>query len=77
MLQIFSVLFFFMMFVLGLGSVVGLQSSLVSVICDQFVSLRFWIVAGVTSALGFLLGLMYVTPVSYARILDNTLHILL
>lgn len=62
--QIFAVLFFFMMFVLGIGSVVGLHSSVVSVICDQFVTLRFWVVAGVTSVMGFGVGLMYVTPVS-------------
>ena len=60
--QVFSVLFFFMLFVLGLGSVVALQSVVVTVICDQFRSLRFWKVAAATSFIGFLLGLVYTTP---------------
>lgn len=54
-----------MMFVLGIGSVVALHSSIVSVICDQFTSLRFWVVGGVASLLSFGVGLMYITPVSY------------
>lgn len=53
-----------MMFVLGLGTLVALNSAVVSVICDQFETLRFWVVAGVCCAIGFGLGLMYVTPVS-------------
>lgn len=65
--QVFAVLFFFMMFVLGVGTVVGLQSAVVSVICDQFPQLRFWRVAAVTCAMEFLVGLVYVTPVSYTR----------
>lgn len=62
--QIFAVLFFFMLFVLGIGSVVALHSAVVTVICDQFETLRFWRVAAVTCVGGFLIGLVYVTPVS-------------
>lgn len=62
--QVFSVLFFFMLYVLGIGSVVALQSAVVSVICDQFEGFRFWRVAAVTGLLEFAVGLMYVTPVS-------------
>lgn len=53
-----------MLFVLGIGTVVALQSGVVSVFCDQFVTLRFWVAAGVSSVIGFGLGLMYLTPVS-------------
>ncbi|ALC48305.1 NAAT1 [Drosophila busckii] len=60
--QLFSVLFFFMLFVLGIGSIVALQSTIVTIICDQFRSWKYWKVALVTSICGFLMGLVYVTP---------------
>jgi len=60
--QVFSVLFFFMLFVLGIGSVVALQNVVVTVLCDQFSSLRYWKVAAITSVIGFCSGLMYLTP---------------
>ncbi|XP_068154516.1 sodium-dependent nutrient amino acid transporter 1 [Drosophila tropicalis] len=60
--QLFSVLFFFMLFVLGIGSIVALQSTIVTIICDQFKNWKYWKVALVTSICGFLLGLVYVTP---------------
>ena len=62
--QLFAVLFFFMLFVLGVGSIVALQSSIVTIICDQYKSLKYWMVALITSTFGFLLGIVYVTPVS-------------
>lgn len=52
-----------MLFVLGIGSVVALQSAVVTVICDQFTGLKFWKVAIGTCFAGFLIGLIYVTPV--------------
>ncbi|XP_058975221.1 sodium-dependent nutrient amino acid transporter 1 [Musca domestica] len=60
--QLFAVLFFFMLFVLGVGSIVALQSTIVTIVCDQFKSFKYWAVALVTSICGFLLGLVYVTP---------------
>ncbi|XP_075156660.1 sodium-dependent nutrient amino acid transporter 1-like isoform X2 [Haematobia irritans] len=60
--QFFAVLFFFMLFVLGVGSIVALQSTIVTIICDQFKSLKYWVVALFCSTCGFLLGLVYVTP---------------
>ncbi|XP_023161901.2 sodium-dependent nutrient amino acid transporter 1 isoform X1 [Drosophila hydei] len=60
--QLFSALFFFMLFVLGIGSIVALQSTIVTIICDQFKSWKYWKVALVTSICGFLMGLVYVTP---------------
>lgn len=62
--QLFSVLFFFMLFVLGIGSIVALQSTIVTIICDQFKGWKYWKVALTTSVCGFLMGLVYVTPVS-------------
>ncbi|KAH8343027.1 hypothetical protein KR059_003938, partial [Drosophila kikkawai] len=60
--QLFSVLFFFMLFVLGIGSIVALQSTIVTIICDQFKGWKYWKVALTTSICGFLMGLVYVTP---------------
>ncbi|XP_037818800.1 sodium-dependent nutrient amino acid transporter 1-like [Lucilia sericata] len=60
--QLFAVLFFFMLFVLGVGSIVALQSTIVTIICDQYKSLKYWVVALITSICGFLLGVVYVTP---------------
>lgn len=62
--QVFSVLFFFMLMVLGIGSVVALQSSICTIICDEFPHFKFWLVALITSIIGCLLGLVYMTPVS-------------
>ncbi|XP_055844970.1 sodium-dependent nutrient amino acid transporter 1-like [Episyrphus balteatus] len=59
--QIFAVSFFFMMFVLGVGSIVALQSSICTMICDRFVSFKFVYVAIVTCALGFLSSIVYAT----------------
>ncbi|KAH8396322.1 hypothetical protein KR222_008501, partial [Zaprionus bogoriensis] len=60
--QLFSVLFFFMLFVLGIGSIVALQSTIVTIICDQFKAWKYWKVALTTSVCGFLMSLVYVTP---------------
>lgn len=53
-----------MLFVLGIGSVIALQSALVTVICDQFTRITYWKVALGTSICGFLVGIIYVTPVN-------------
>lgn len=52
-----------MLFILGIGSVVALQNVVVTVICDQFPSLKYGRVAAITSVLGFFSGLIYLTPV--------------
>lgn len=62
--QLFAVLFFFMLFVLGVGSIVALQSTIVTIICDQFKNFKYWKVALLTSVCGFFSGLIYTTPVS-------------
>lgn len=51
-----------MLFVLGVGSAVGLQSSIVTNLMDTFPKTKYWQMAGVCSLGGFLVGLIYVTP---------------
>lgn len=60
--QLFAVLFFFMLFVLGIGSLVALQSAAATVIKDGFPALKNWQVAAGTCIAGFIIGLVYVTP---------------
>ncbi|KAH8270760.1 hypothetical protein KR018_000208 [Drosophila ironensis] len=60
--QLFSVLFFLMLFVLGIGSNVGMASCLSTVIKDQFVNLKNWIIVVGIAVVGYLLGLLYITP---------------
>lgn len=53
-----------MLFVLGVGSLVALQGCVFTVIMDNFPSLKAWQVSLGTAVAGFLVGLIYVTPVS-------------
>lgn len=61
--QGFSVLFFFMLFVLGVGSNVAMTSCVMTVIRDQFPRVKLWQAALGVSTVGFCIGLVYVTPV--------------
>lgn len=61
--QFFGILFFVMLFILGIGSEVGLTSSIISVIHDQFPKVNYWYIALGTCFCEFLIGLIYVTPV--------------
>lgn len=60
--QLFAVLFFLMLFTLGLGSAAGLTGGVIAVVCDQFPTWKKSHVTAGVSALGFLIGLVYVTP---------------
>ncbi|XP_039962147.1 sodium-dependent nutrient amino acid transporter 1-like isoform X1 [Bactrocera tryoni] len=60
--QLFAVLFFFMLFVLGIGTLAALQSALVTIICDQFKLKRFWLVSLITTIIEFGISILYVTP---------------
>jgi solute carrier family 6 amino acid transporter-like protein 5/7/9/14 len=64
LLQLFAVLFFIMLFVLGVGSAVALISTVITIIRDDFPNFKYLGVTVVTCALGFVGGLVYVTPVS-------------
>ncbi len=62
-LQLFSVLFFLMLFTLGIGSAVSLIGGVVTIICDAFPTWKRWLVTAVVCFASFLAGLVYVTPV--------------
>ncbi|EDW91586.2 sodium-dependent nutrient amino acid transporter 1 isoform X1 [Drosophila yakuba] len=62
--QMFAVLFFLMLFVLGIGSTVGMGSCILRVIRDQF-GLRaapIWKLASGLAVLGFAVSIVYMTP---------------
>ena len=64
--QLFAVLFFLMLFTLGVGSAVSLTGCVITIICDAFPKWKRWIVTLIISCAGFLLGLVYVTPVQFS-----------
>lgn len=61
--QLFAVLFFVMMLVLGVGSAMALCGAPFSVICDRFPHVAKWKIILAISVTGYLIGLVYVTPV--------------
>ncbi|XP_059478116.1 sodium-dependent nutrient amino acid transporter 1 isoform X3 [Neocloeon triangulifer] len=60
--QLFSVLFFLMLYTLGIGSAISLVGAVITAYCDQFPTHKRWIVTLVVCTFGFLIGLVYVTP---------------
>ncbi|XP_033160463.1 sodium-dependent nutrient amino acid transporter 1 isoform X1 [Drosophila mauritiana] len=60
--QVFSLLFFAMLFMLGVGSNVGMVSCIMTVLKDQFAHVKLWIIVVSLSVIGFLVGLIYITP---------------
>ncbi|XP_029173795.1 sodium-dependent nutrient amino acid transporter 1-like isoform X1 [Nylanderia fulva] len=60
--QFFAVLFFLMLFVLGIGTTVAFCNVVVSVIKDQFPQLKQWKIAAGVAISGFLIGIVYCTP---------------
>lgn len=67
LLQMFAILFFFMLFVLGVGSLVALVGCAFTVVMDTFPTLRIWHVSLSACTLGFVIGLVYTTPVSVSK----------
>ncbi|XP_076756123.1 sodium-dependent nutrient amino acid transporter 1 [Xylocopa sonorina] len=60
--QLFSVLFFLMLYVLGIGSAIAIAGSLIAIISDQFPNWKhIYVVLGTTS-FGFCIGIIYCTP---------------
>lgn len=53
-----------MLFVLGVGCLVAMQACAFTVIIDTFPNLKVWHVSLGTAIGGFLVGLVYITPVS-------------
>lgn len=60
--QVFAVLFFLMLFVLGIGSNIAMTQSIMTVIIDAFPKWKHWQVAIGISFFGFAIGTVYVTP---------------
>ncbi|KAG7209786.1 hypothetical protein KM043_011404 [Ampulex compressa] len=60
--QLFSVLFFLMLLVLGIGTSVAFSSVVISVFKDQFPQVEHWKIATGVSIAGFLVGITYCTP---------------
>ncbi|CAO1427900.1 unnamed protein product [Diamesa serratosioi] len=60
--QVFSVLFFLMLFMLGIGSNIAMMSCIMTVIRDRFKKVKNWQAAGVIAIIGIALGSIYVTP---------------
>lgn len=61
--QIFSILFFFMLFILGIGSNIAMCSCVVTAIRDKFPHIQIWQAVLLVATVGFTIGLAYVTPV--------------
>lgn len=62
--QLFSVLFFLMLFVLGIGSNIGMAGCVMTVIRDKFPDIKPWKVAVSIGIIGCTIGFVYTTPVS-------------
>ncbi|XP_037916674.1 sodium-dependent nutrient amino acid transporter 1-like isoform X2 [Hermetia illucens] len=60
--QAFSVLFFLMLFVLGVGSNIAMTSCVMTSIRDNFPKVRNWHAALAISVISIIIGLVYVTP---------------
>ncbi|XP_037950720.1 sodium-dependent nutrient amino acid transporter 1 [Teleopsis dalmanni] len=60
--QIFAVLFFLMLFVLGVGSNVGMASCILTVLKDQFTKTKHWIFVVCIAVVCYGIGLIYITP---------------
>lgn len=62
-----------MLFTLGVGSLVALQGCAFTVITDSFTKLKVWHVSLAAAIVGFTVGLVYVTPVSFPpKIIQQT-----
>nr|ALE20589.1 nutrient amino acid trasporter 2 [Leptinotarsa decemlineata] len=59
---LFAILFFFMLFVLGIGSIVALHATLNTAIKDAFPTAKTWMISASTAICLFFTGLIYTTP---------------
>lgn len=60
--QFFSVLFFIMLFVLGIGSNIGMTSTIMTVIRDRFPKIECWKIVIAIAIVGISIGCIYTTP---------------
>lgn len=62
--QFFSIMFFLMLFILGLGSLIAMTSCIITVARDNIKGVKTWHAAISYSIFGFITGSIYTTPVS-------------
>ncbi|KAM0724566.1 Sodium-dependent nutrient amino acid transporter 1 [Formica fusca] len=60
--QLFAVMFFVMLFVLGVGSAVGLCGVVFNVFRDHLPRVRQWLVLLFVTSFGYVVSLVYITP---------------
>ena len=60
--QFFAVMFFLMLFTLGVGSASALTGCVITIICDDFPAFKKPLVTLAVCCVGMLMGLFYVTP---------------
>ncbi|XP_065582372.1 sodium-dependent nutrient amino acid transporter 1-like isoform X1 [Artemia franciscana] len=60
--QLFAVLFFIMMFTLGIGSAMALVGGIITIICDEFPHWQRWRVTLALCTAGFGCGIVFTTP---------------
>uniref|UniRef100_A0A1B0B7D6 Transporter n=1 Tax=Glossina palpalis gambiensis TaxID=67801 RepID=A0A1B0B7D6_9MUSC len=60
--QAFAILFFCMLFILGVGSTVGMGSCIIRVVKDRFPLISNWSLSVSLSVIGFMCSLVYMTP---------------
>lgn len=63
--QLFSVIFFFMLFLLGIGSLVAMASVFTTLLSDRFPVVKHWQSVLGFAVFGIVSGSFYLTPVSY------------
>lgn len=56
-----AIVFFGMLFVLGVGSTVGLMNNISTNLKDYFPKTKYWIFAGICSLFGLSFGILYTT----------------
>lgn len=61
--QFFSMVFFIMLFVLGIGSNIGMASCIMTVIRDRFPRIQCWKIVLCIALVGVTVGMIYTTPV--------------
>ncbi|EFN62067.1 Uncharacterized sodium-dependent transporter CG3252 [Camponotus floridanus] len=60
--QLFAVMFFIMLFVLGVGSAVALCGAVFNVFSDHLPKVRLWLVVLCVTSFGYVVSLIYITP---------------
>lgn len=64
-----------MLFVLGVGSNIAMTSCVMTVIRDQFPSVKAWHAASGVTMIGLLIGFVYVTPVYKTLLREEMLSV--